>query len=592
MKYRRILFVLSFIFLNSVTGQNVKKIVEQITDLNENRNLDANRQRGLIEEITHALEGVVSVTEDVLDVILQPVKQLIRLNQKAVTENPHKNDIALVRIGNTINEQELAFREVRFPIVKKALEKFLDINFDDEDMLEIAFCGSGGGMRAKTSSLGFCFAADSVGLLDAVMYMAGVSGTTWFLAPWISSGLPLSKYKERALKDLCHGLDIQSLYDFEHIFDAFWVKFAFNQHVNLIDLFGALLGNNMLRAFGKEQHMIYLSEQQKIIADGAFPLPVYTAVLADRNMPNYWFECTPFEVGSRWLKAYVPSWAFGRKFKKGKSCSFAPEQSLGFMLGMFGSAFAASFEEMYNRSFQYMELPAFLTGIPGANHIFNALKKIIAKIVYQSDIGEFRVSWAQLYNYVYQMNDIPFHNHKRIRFVDAGTEFNNPIFAAYRKPPFGGAPDVIFVFDASTRVGMEQLELAQTYAREHDFMFPSLDKEDADKRALTVYQDEMNPDIPLILYMPFVIDQKLLECCAENEKLNRYIEQLKNFDLKTEVEAGFADTFTFEYTREQAEQLVSVSEFNFLAHVDEIKKMLKERIDLKRRHRLSQSCRV
>jgi hypothetical protein len=45
--------------------------------------------------------------------------------------------------------------------------------------------------------------------------------------------------------------------------------------------------------------------------------------------------------------AWIPIWAFGRKFEQGKSSERLPEQSLGILMGMFGSAFVASLAHFY-----------------------------------------------------------------------------------------------------------------------------------------------------------------------------------------------------------------------------------------------------
>ncbi len=41
-----------------------------------------------------------------------------------------------------------------------------------------------------------------------------------------------------------------------------------------------------------------------------------------------WFELSPYEVGCDELEAYVPTWAFGRKFEEGASVAGLPEHSV------------------------------------------------------------------------------------------------------------------------------------------------------------------------------------------------------------------------------------------------------------------------
>ncbi|MCK5632601.1 hypothetical protein KAH94_02550 [bacterium] len=587
MKYRNFCFIFAFITFYSSSNNKITFSVDQfMTDEISVADEMAITRRGIINEISEALEGVLAVTEDVLNIILLPIKQLIKLDQEAILQNQHKSDVAMVRQGGPLCQGELNFREKRFPIVKKAQEKLLAMNLEDEDVLEIAFSGSGGSMRAKAFSLGACYGADKIGLLDTAMYMSGLSGTTWFLAPWISSGLPLGQYYERAMQDICYGLDIDDIDDLEPILDSLWTKFAFNQHINIIDIYGGLLGNNLLSGFGKKQHMIYLSDQQKTIADGIFPMPIYNAVLAERHMKKHWFEFTPFEVGSRWLGAYIPSWSFGRKFKKGKSCSKAPEMSLGFMMGICGSAFAASFQEAYDKCFKNIRLPKFLSKVPAADKIFNILKGILKKLALSTELGDIRIAWGQVFNYVYKMEKSVYRDYQDLKLIDAGVEFNNPIFSTYRKPPYADAPDVIFVFDATSVVSTTEIKGAQDYASLYNLKFPKIDTDDVLGKALTVYGDINDLDVPLILFMPRTIDYKLLSKNSNNEKFKDHVRQLKDFDIEEAVNLGFAFSGNFKYTREQADLIVGLGEFNVRALEQTIKEILKKRIEAKRKKRM------
>ncbi|KAJ2964089.1 hypothetical protein NQZ79_g933 [Umbelopsis isabellina] len=145
-----------------------------------------------------------------------------------------------------------------------------------------------------------------------------------------------------------------------------------------------------------------ISQQQKYLKDGAFPMPIYCVVrhaikeghtvtdeandakaeeketpknkedettrtkdtteetdktekqedlssqsTSDETDMYQWFEFTPYEVGSEELSAWVPTWAFGRTFKGGNSSNNVPEQNLGSLMGAFGSAFTATLAHFY-----------------------------------------------------------------------------------------------------------------------------------------------------------------------------------------------------------------------------------------------------
>ncbi|KAL0194258.1 hypothetical protein M9458_012554, partial [Cirrhinus mrigala] len=50
------------------------------------------------------------------------------------------------------------------------------------DVPNIALLGSGGGQRAMVGLLGSLVELDKAGLLDCILYLSGVSGSTWCMA--------------------------------------------------------------------------------------------------------------------------------------------------------------------------------------------------------------------------------------------------------------------------------------------------------------------------------------------------------------------------------------------------------------------------
>ncbi len=47
-------------------------------------------------------------------------------------------------------------------------------------MPRVALLGSGGGQRAMVGLLGSLVQLDKAGLLDCILYLSGVSGSTWY----------------------------------------------------------------------------------------------------------------------------------------------------------------------------------------------------------------------------------------------------------------------------------------------------------------------------------------------------------------------------------------------------------------------------
>ena len=79
-------------------------------------------------------------------------------------------------------EEEKAFRKLRSKIATNNLRKLLGKEKGPRNEHEtpcIAVLGSGGGYRALCGFTGGLTALQELGILDSVMYMNGVSGTTW-----------------------------------------------------------------------------------------------------------------------------------------------------------------------------------------------------------------------------------------------------------------------------------------------------------------------------------------------------------------------------------------------------------------------------
>jgi len=545
----------------------------------------AELDKGLFNSIVDIVGCALSIAEDVALSLLNPIQNLIKDTQPAIVNNPYKNIKAYVRRGEPICDLEMDFRNKRFYWVKEAQEGMLGIPLDDEDVLEIACSFSGGGWRAMCWALGACGGAKKIGLFDSTMYTSSLSGSTWCFGPLLSTGLGLEEYRDRLLDVARNGIDLRGFADIAPMIDNFWVKFAYNQPMGIVDPYGALLANALLRNLDKNPHEIYLSNQRAMLENGSLPMPVYTATLGEREKLEFWFEFTPYEVGSRWLSAYVPSWAFGRHFKNGVSVDDAPELSFGFLMGTFGSAFAADFEDVYDIIFDRIEFPSFLQGIPFAETIFYAVKQVFSRLAYSSDIGDIRIAYSRVSNFVYKMDGVAHNDYKNLRLVDAGLDFNNPVFATYRKPPYGDAPDIIFIFDASSALDYRDIAKIIDYAKYNGLKFPEIEEFEVGKQIMTVFKDDDDLEVPVVVYMPRVNGINMVQRHHYKFWYDYYLEVLEGFDLEKAIASGFANTYNFNYTYRQAEQLVAAAEFNLLAVSDKVKEVMRDRIEAKRRMR-------
>lgn len=549
-------------------------------------NFIAPENKGSLNSIADCLGQALFVAEDVVYTLLAPVQEIIKQNMPAIYENPFRNMGASVRLGGPVGQQELIFRENRLTIVKAAQEKFLDQLLEDDDVLEIAISCSGGGWRAMCCAAGSCVGASKIGLFPCSMYVSSLSGSSWFLASWLSSQMSIYDYKKKLIDIAAKGLGVKNQKEAERFFDNMWVKLAFSQPINLIDIYGSFLANTLLVGMADDVNRIYITDQRKVIDSGNFPMPIYTAVLGEPEMEEHLFEFTPYEAGTRWLNAYIPSWAFGRHFKRGISKSNAPEQSLGFMMGLFGSAFAADFEDLYEIGFNALKFPEFLKDLPFAKELASSIKKVLGRLIYSTDIGDVRITWARIPNFVYKMDGIAHCDKRELQLVDAGLDLNNPVFSCYRRPQHASAPDIIFVFDAGTAIKFHELEMMASYAKRKGLKFPKIKEFDPLKKVISVFKDDNDPEVPTIVYMPRINGLNFIDRREYKNIDKYYLKLLDGFDMEKATsleEGGFAATYNFKYDKNQAETLVAMTEFNIISVVKKIKKIMREKIELKRK---------
>lgn len=510
-----------------------------------------------------------------LDPVLIP-----KFNEK----NIFKKAPAHVRLGHDLPLEEQLIIERRITHTKPALAKFLETSLDEKQNLRIGFCGSGGGYRAMLSTVGFLVGAQKIGLLDTVLYMSALSGSTWALGPWTSLDLPIDQFKRQLInktqdtvslagKELLPPPGPAQLADV--IFNL-ELKYLFHQPITSIDLWGAMIANKLFEPATNRQN-IYLSNQRNIIADGKHIFPIYTAVNPGDNLQYNWFEFTPFEVGCTNLKAFTPTWAFGRKFLNGKAISsttvagdqYGPEQTLGYYLGIFGSAFTVNLEEILSMMQQAEDTTS--EDYDSMELKVSVIEEIAKNLAGIKDFRKSRISPAKLYNYTYGLAESPLKDEKQITLVDAGLAFNLPTPPLLRPQR---ALDVIFILDSSADIGTAgELKKAERYANQNNLPFPKIDYDQAKTQAISVFRDKNDAKIPTIIYMPLIKDPNL----PGIRNNPRFI----NFDPKKCVEKDYCSTFNFKYEQEEFETLTLLTEINMSENYNLIKQTFKEILELK-----------
>lgn len=504
---------------------------------------------------------------------------------------------AYVRVGSGLCQQELDYQATRLPKIKSSLEQALGMQLEDHEVPHIALCASGGGYRAMIAVLGSLagmeyiktpqttrgwtdylnpktwyvsisqhvlgwmgyqqeyavdstlFGASPASLLDSCLYTAVLSGSTWTMAGWLQSRQHISDYiahvTEQVAKPLYSDMSMQA------IAKQLLKKESYNQDVSIVDIYGSMLAQKLLKNLGaQDANAIDLTDYRNVIEAGQMPMPISTAVIG-KDVENYeWVEFTPYEVGSVFLNAFVPTWAFGRQFNNGKSVDFAPPQSLGFGMGIWGSAFSVDAEDIYQimiepkldtLSSSYLA-QQFGSVVGSASHLFQNIYDKISKRratdIMGDELTEQRASPSQIHNWTYNLLNARLNNIQTLEFVDGGLSINLP-FPPLLRPE--RKVNIIIVLDDSSGDLASELPKTEQYAKSHGLKFPRIDYSKVGN-VISVHKDPTDVSVPVVIYIPLIANPGFQN----------------GWNPRT---ASYTSTFNFQYSADQVAQLTGLTKF-------------------------------
>ncbi len=495
------------------------------------------------------INGYSALEWDLIEEPIQYAQEMMANFLPAIAKNPYKTTSATVRLGNQLCDQERAYLQNRVQWVEAALAQQGIACAEGKKVPTIAIVCSGGGYRAMLYALGALKGFQESGVLDLSTYLVGLSGSTWAIAPWICSGQTIDDYISGMLQNITAGFNDVGEQTFSLITDVLLTKYCAGQPLGFVDLYGAFVGNAVFTDFATQKVLVHLSDQAAAIADGSLPFPLYTCISGQTaQSEKLWYEFSPYEVGASWLGAYVPTWAFGRRFENGASVTMAPEQPMSTLLGTFGLAVGVTVARMLSEADISTNVSSSLA------------KALIQKIL--AGYGQDRPIYAQYYNMVFNMSDETFADDAIAPMVDAGIDFNLPY------PPISGqrterTADIILFVDASAdQVMGTELQNVENYAQAHNLPFPAIDYTNIARQAVSSFADSSNPDAPIVIYIPRIVDQQLL--AQHQQDLPNLYNQLISFNVEQCISDGACNTFNFDYTVAQAQQMMALGEFNAL----------------------------
>ncbi|XP_016000382.2 cytosolic phospholipase A2 zeta isoform X2 [Rousettus aegyptiacus] len=543
--------------------------------------------------------------------------QEVTLNVKAEMSS---GDLDL-RLGFDLCDGEQKFLDKRKQIVSKALQQVLKLNQapDSDQVPVVAVLGSGGGTRAMSSLYGSLAGLQELGLLDTVTYLKGVSGSTWCISTLYKdpawSQVALQGPTELARGRVCSSkIGAVSTERLQYYAQELGKLESSGHSVSLIDLWGLLIEYFLYQ----EENPAKLSDQQEAISQGQNPYPIYASINVRTNISGEdfaeWCEFTPHEIGFPKYGAYIPTKLFGSEFFMGRLLKLWPEPRICYLQGMWGSAFAASLDEIFMKTagfslsfldlyrghvnitddcqklqlhdptrlrtklftrqgpFSQAVLDIFTSRFTAAEN-FNFTQGLCLHKDYVA--GREFTAWKDTHldalpNELTPMKDC-------LYLVDGGFALNSP-FPLSLLPQ--RAVDLIVSFDYSLDAPFEVLQMTEKYCRDRGIPFPRVEvlPEDLEEpRECYLFDRAEDPCSPIVLHFPLVNRTFRTHLAPGVERQTAEEKAHGDFAINGPDTPYGMTNFTYE--PEEFDRLVALSRYNVLNNAETVRRALRLALD-------------
>uniref|UniRef100_A0A7N6FG08 PLA2c domain-containing protein n=1 Tax=Anabas testudineus TaxID=64144 RepID=A0A7N6FG08_ANATE len=362
--------------------------------------------------------------------------------------------------------------------------------FNQDSVPHIALLASGGGQRAAVALVGSVYQMEKEGLLDTVLYLGGVSGSTWSMAS-LYSDPEWSTNMDRTLSRLSGpGVDLEKAL-------AWLTERAKEEDFSLTDIWGVLTSAGIM----KQMDLRRLSDEASRNATN--PYPVYSAIekhcYSNGPIEGKWFEVSPHEAGFTEMGLFVQTSLLGSKFENGELLEKKPEMDMVKLQGLcVGVCVCCVCDVLF--------LPVSLL-----------TKQVLPLIM--------KWEWGTTTNFLYQYQDstVPpcLHSKDKFHLVDAGLLIN----VAY--PSFLGDKRDIDLIIAPEYSAGNMFEFVAGAAQTDLMPFPEIDNQVLEDRdwPKDCYVFEGKGKEPTIIYMPLFNRQN----CEDAEEFKAKMEEFSTF---------------------------------------------------------------
>ncbi|XP_050192650.1 LOW QUALITY PROTEIN: uncharacterized protein LOC126651122 [Myiozetetes cayanensis] len=530
-----------------------------------------------------------------------------------------------VRLEFDLCKEEKNFLQKRKKFVASALKKALHLEQDlqDHEIPVVAVMTTGGGTRALTSLLGNLLGLQKLGLLDAISYITGSSGSTWTLShlyqnpEWSHKDLsrPIGEVRRHMTKCKLSCFSLESL---KYYAKELKLRKQEGYQISSVDFWGLLLEKAL--SDGKNNHK--LSDEQQALNQGQNPLPIYMIlnIKEDYSLSEFkeWVEFTPYEVGFLKYGAFIRAEDFGSEFFMGRLMKKLPESRICFMKGLWSNVFSYNLLDAWHssnpterRSLRCTQHRAVDVedepSSPDGSHeletylvtpecgIMGIIRRLLTERVIFSKFYNF-LKGFQLHNaYLQSKNFCMWKDTVLEHFPSQLTQTAEfmcladtagyidisypPLMRPERKV------DVVLHLNYSSGSQTLPLEEASKYFQKQGIPFPKIHMSEEEKKNLKecyIFEDTETPEAPTVVFFPLVNDsfRKYKEPGVERSPAE--MEQ-GNVDVSTIFSPYCLNSFT--YKGEDFDKLIELTSYNIQNNQHLILQALNSAIEQKRQRK-------
>ncbi|XP_022449094.1 cytosolic phospholipase A2 isoform X2 [Delphinapterus leucas] len=533
-----------------------------------------------------------------------------------------------LRFSMALCDQEKAFRQQRKENIKENMKKLLGPKnneglYSTRDVPVVAILGSGGGFRAMVGFSGVMKALYESGILDCATYIAGLSGSTWYMSTLYSHpDFPEKgpeEINEELKKSVSHNpLLLLTPQKIKRYIESLWKKKSSGQPVTFTDIFGMLIGETLIH----NRMNTTLSSLKEKVNTGQCPLPLFTCLHVKPDVSELMFAGV---WGSAFSILFNRVLGVSGSQSKGSTMEEELENITAKHIVSNDSSDSddesqepkgtenEEAEREYQNDNQASWVQRMIMALVSDSALFNTregragkvhnfmlglnlntsypmspLRDFTTQESLEEDELDAAVADPDEFERIYEPLDV---KSKKIHVVDSGLTFNLP-YPLILRPQRG--VDLIISFDFSARPSdssppFKELLLAEKWAKMNKLPFPKIDPYVFDREGLKecyVFKPK-NPDVekdcPTIIHFVLANINFRKYKAPGVPRETKEEKELADFDIFDDPESPFS-TFNFQYPNQAFKRLHDLMYFNTLNNIDVIKNAIVESIEYRRQN--------